>query len=166
MAKKNSRSSNPKIVMEADDGASNDSSDVDIYIDEPTELPPPLPSPAPQQNASRSKGGPKRANVTTSFETEWNDADHERQYDLTPLGEKNTNRRSAPSYSIDPWENARAKEIALAGKLEKPAVDKEGYVDRRLPRLWLLLLLLLFHLLQSSHAVTLPILAFQLSIVN
>jgi hypothetical protein len=154
MAKKTSRStSNPKIVMEADDGASDDSSDVDIYIDEPTELPPVLPSPPPQQNASpskRNKGGPKRAIVTANFETEWNDADHERQYDLTPLGEKNTNRRStAPSYSIDPWENARAKEIALAGKLEAAAEDEEGYVDRRLPRLWLLLLPALY--LSNSH---------------
>jgi hypothetical protein len=142
MFQKTSQSSNLNIEREANDNensASDDSSDVDIYIDEPTEIPPP-PSPAMsmQQNASPSKRSSKgsngnRAIVTSEFEMEWNDADHERQYDLTPLGEKNTNRRSArstptPSYSIDPWENARAKEIALAEKLKAATVVTEGYV--------------------------------------
>jgi hypothetical protein len=128
------RTSQSNIVMETDDAASDDSSDVDIYVDEPTEVPPP-PTPPPQQIASPSK----RSKAPTRG-TEWNDADHDRQYDLTPLGEKSTNRRthrSAPSYSIDPYEVTRAKEIARAEKEREAAADPEGYVDRRLPRFWL-----------------------------
>jgi hypothetical protein len=130
-------------------GASDDSSDVDIYLEEPTEvveLPPRAPqrsaSPSMRRSASpsmRSKA-PKRASA--SIEKEWNDAhaDRDSKYDLTPLGEENTNRRtlrSAPSYSIDPYEVTRAKEIAQAEKEQEAAVEKEGYVnvDRRLPRL-------------------------------
>jgi hypothetical protein len=158
--------------------ASDDSSDVDIYLDEPTEIVD-LPrrassqrsaSPSMRSNASPSmrSRAPKRTTATAaSIEKEWSDAhaDRDSKYDLTPLGEQNTNRRnhrsSQPSYSIDPYEVTRAKEIARAEKeREAAAGDKEGYVhvDRRFPHLCLLLMLLL-PALDSSHAVILSIFA-------
>jgi hypothetical protein len=119
-----------QYVMETDD-ASDASSDVDVYLDEPKELPPPT-SPPPQQRALQSKRSktPKRA-TTSSIHTEWIDAIHEKKYDLTPLGEKSTNRCSSPStpsYSIDPYEVTRAKEIARVEKEKDAAADTEGYV--------------------------------------
>lgn len=121
-------------------GASDDSSDVDIYLEEPMEIP----QPPPHRSASPSmrSRAPKRATPTAVDEEEWNDAnaDHDRKYDLTPLGEKNTNQRtirSARSHSIDPYEVTRAKEIARAEKEQEAADDEKGYVnvDRRLPRI-------------------------------
>ena len=178
MAKKTSQSRTSKIAMETT-GASDDSSDADIYLEEPTEiveLPPRLPqrSASPSMRSAspsmRSKA-PKRATATASatFEKQWNDAnaDRESKYDLTPLGEKDTNSRThhsaQPSYSIDPYEVSRAKEIARAEKEREAAADKERYVNnmnRRLPRLCLLvMLLLLLPALDSSHAVILSFFA-------
>jgi hypothetical protein len=133
--KMSQQSIDPNIVMETTEtntGACDDSTDVDIYLEEPTEIVE-LPPRTSQRSASslmRSKA-PKRATATAtaSIEKEWNDAnaDHDRRYDLTPLGEKNTNRRSAPSYSIDPWEVVHAKEIGRAEKEQEAADgDEEG----------------------------------------
>jgi hypothetical protein len=137
MTKKMSQQSiDPNIVKETTEtttGASDDSTDVDIYLEETTEIVE-LPPRATQRSASlslRSKA-PKRATAAAaaSIEKEWNDAnaDHDRKYDLTPLGEKNANRRTPPSYStIDPWEVAHAKEIARAEKEQEAADgDEEG----------------------------------------
>jgi hypothetical protein len=121
---------------------------MDVYLEEPTEIVELPPRATTQRSASpsmRSRASKRvTATAAASIEKEWNDtnADYDRKYDLTPLeGEKNTNRRthqSAASYSIDPWESARAKAIARAEKEQEAADgDQEGYVnvDRRLPRL-------------------------------
>jgi membrane associated rhomboid family serine protease len=183
MVKKTSRqSSNSNIIVMETTGASNDSSDADIYLEEPTEtveLPPRRPSQRGDSPSMRSKA-PKRASASASatasagIEKDWNDAhaDRDSKYDLTPLGEKNTNRRTLrsvhPSYSIDPYEVTRAKEIARAKKEQEAADESEGYVilNRRLLLASSLVVAIIDAIiaaiacsgLVSSHAVNLPIL--------
>jgi hypothetical protein len=139
-----------QIVKETTTGVSDDTDD-DIYLEEPTEVVELRPrpsqrtaspsmrrsaspsmrsaSPSTMRSRSRSRGPKKR--TAAIIEKEYNDANalqEDRKYDLTPLGDRN-NRRSGPSHSsIDPWEVARAKEIARAEKEEEAAEgdDKEG----------------------------------------
>jgi hypothetical protein len=114
-------SDHPDIIVEPS-GIDADSDADDIYMDEPTEIPPPPPT-APQQAVSPSKRNktPKR---TVAIETEWEDAEFDRRYDLTPLEGLDTNRRSStpttPSYTIDPWE------VALEKKAQQERASRDA----------------------------------------
>jgi hypothetical protein len=113
----------------------DDSSDVDIYLKSGGNgrySPPSQRIASPSMRSKAAKRTPTNASASASIEKEWNDAhaDRDSKYDLTPLGEQNTNRRklrsAQPSYSIDPYEVTRAKEIARAEKEREAAGEKEG----------------------------------------
>jgi hypothetical protein len=119
------------------DPDSSDDSDSGVYLDEEIRSPPRSPPQPPQTpknySASKASSASKRSKASrrstnTSIDTSWQDPELDRQYDLTPLGEKSTNRsiRTTPSYSIDPYEVTRAKEIARAEKEKEAAFVKEG----------------------------------------
>lgn len=103
-----------------------DDSDADTYLKEPTEIPPP-PQQRQQHNSTEMQAMSPRTRISKRhviqvIDTGTPDAELDRRYDLTPLGQKDTNSRNRPpSYSIDPWENNGAKELARMEKEQEAA---------------------------------------------
>jgi hypothetical protein len=83
---------------DGDKGASDDSSDVDIYLEEPEEMVDiPLPSQRITSPSMRSKAPKRTTNASllpaSKRQERRSRGSRDSKYDLTPLGEQNTNRR-------------------------------------------------------------------------